>query len=79
MGGGHYGLSSYANLKTGFVTNALSTVNYQLLMCGPDAATTPVVCTSGLEIEFYPNWTQNELSSPSRSGNTFPFVCNRQK
>ena len=30
---------------------------FQLLMCGPDAATTPVVCTSGLEIEFYPNLT----------------------
>ena len=30
-------------------------VIFQLLMCGPDAAITPVVCTSGLEIEFYPN------------------------
>ena len=27
------------------------------LMCGIDAETTPVVCTSGLEIEFYPNLT----------------------
>ena len=25
----------------------------QLLLCGPNAATTPVLCTSGLEIEFY--------------------------
>ena len=32
-------------------------VIFQLVMCGPDAATTPVVCTSGLEIEFYPNLT----------------------
>ena len=32
-------------------------VIFQLLLCGPDAATTPVVCTSGLEIEFYPNLT----------------------
>ena len=28
-----------------------------MLMCGTDAVTTPVVCTSGLEIEFYPNLT----------------------
>ena len=32
-------------------------VIFQLLMCGIDADTTPVVCTSGLEIEFYPNLT----------------------
>ena len=30
---------------------------FQLLMCGIDADTTPGVCTSGLEIEFYPNVT----------------------
>ena len=54
-------------------------VIFELLMCGFDAEITPAVCTSGLEIEFYPNLTQNKLSSPSRSGKTFPFVCNRQK
>ena len=32
-------------------------VIFQLLMCGFDAEITPVVCTSGLEIEFYPNLT----------------------
>ena len=32
-------------------------VIFQLLMYGPDAAIKPVVCTSGLEIEFYPNLT----------------------
>ena len=32
-------------------------VIFQLLMCRIDADTTTVVCTSGLEIEFYPNLT----------------------
>ena len=32
-------------------------VIFQLLKCSPDVATTPVVYTSGLEIEFYPNLT----------------------
>ena len=32
-------------------------VIFQLLMCGFDAEITPVVFTSGLEIEFYPNLT----------------------
>ena len=39
-----------------FVTNALRR-DFYLVMCGPDAAFTSVVCTSGLEIEFYPNFT----------------------
>jgi hypothetical protein len=30
-------------------------------MCGPDAATTPEVCTSGLEIEFYPRMSSLAL------------------
>ena len=32
-------------------------VVFQLLMCGIDADTIPVVCSSGLEIEFCPNLT----------------------
>ena len=41
----------------------------QLLMCGIDAAATPVVCTSGLEIEFDPRMTslallEAEIPSP---------------
>ena len=36
-------------------------VIFQLLMCGPDAATS-VVCTSGLEIEFYPNLRMSSLA-----------------
>ena len=27
---------------------------FQIYMSGPDTATTPVVCTSELKIEFYP-------------------------
>ena len=34
---------------------------FQLVMCGPDAATTPVVLTNGLEIKFYANLTPKEL------------------
>ena len=39
-----------------FVTNALRS-DLELLMYGPDAANTPVVCPCGLEIELYPNLT----------------------
>ena len=31
-------------------------------MCGPDAATTPLVCTDGLKIVFYPNLTPEIFS-----------------
>ena len=39
-------------------------VIFQLLMCGFDAEITPVVCTSGLEIEFYPNLTPEWALQP---------------
>ena len=52
---------------------------FQLLMSGPDVATTPVVGTDGLEIPFYPSFSQEELSSPTWSLDTFPIVDNRQK
>ena len=48
----HTGLPSYANFSK---LNMLTI--FQLLMCGADAAITRVVCTSGLEIEFYPHLT----------------------
>ena len=36
-------------------------VIFQVLMCGFDAEITPVVCTSGLEIEFYPRMSSLAL------------------
>ena len=46
-------------VSANFVTNALRDLEviFQLLICGTDAAITPVDCISGLEIEFYPNLT----------------------
>ena len=39
-----------------FVMKALRG-DFSTAKCGPDAATTPVVCASGLEIEFYSSLT----------------------
>ena len=42
--------------NTNFLTMHLEVI-FQLLMRGPDEATTTVVYTRGMEIEFYPNLT----------------------
>ena len=49
-------------------------------MCCHDATTIPAVCTSAtdLTLNATPIWPQKELSSPSRSWDTFPIVDNMQ-
>ena len=64
--------SAEKTVKTGEREGAVGTVGYhymltlqpmhlkdifQLVAASTDAATTPVVCTNGLEIPFYPNLT----------------------
>ena len=48
-------------------------------MCGPDAATTNLMCTNGLEIEFYSNLTTERALYPTRSRETFPVIDNSKK
>ena len=50
----------------------------QLLIIGPDAATTSILFKNGLKIQFYLNLTPKVLSSRTRSQETFPFVRRQQ-